>query len=60
MYVIIKQFFDYFNFSGFDQLLFLLEVCDLEEIGCEIEKNMQVEIEFELFKEDDLSEQIFY
>ena len=47
MYATTKQFLDYFNLSGLDQLPPLSEVRDLEEIGREIEKNMQAEIEFE-------------
>ena len=47
MYATTKQFLDYFNLKGLDQLPPLNEVRDLEEIGREIEKNMQGEIEFE-------------
>ncbi|MBW4936356.1 SMC-Scp complex subunit ScpB [Marinobacter sp. F4206] len=47
MYATTKQFLDYFNLTGLDQLPPLSEVRDLEEIGREIEKNMQAEIEFE-------------
>ena len=47
MYATTKQFLDYFNLTGLDQLPPLNEVRDLEEIGREIEKNMQGEIEFE-------------
>ncbi|GBO88012.1 SMC-Scp complex subunit ScpB [Marinobacter salsuginis] len=47
MYATTKQFLDYFNLMGLDQLPPLNEVRDLEEIGREIEKNMQGEIEFE-------------
>ncbi|MGM0769877.1 MAG: SMC-Scp complex subunit ScpB [Pseudomonadota bacterium] len=47
MYATTRQFLDYFNLSGLDQLPPLSEVRDLEEIGREIEKNMQAEIEFE-------------
>ena len=47
MYATTKQFLDYFNLTGLDQLPPLNEVRDLEEIGREIEKNMQAEIEFE-------------
>lgn len=60
MYATTKQFLDYFNLSGLDQLPPLSEVRDLEEIGREIEKNMQAEIEFESPKEDDSSEQTFH
>lgn len=47
MYATTKQFLDYFNLTGLDQLPPLNEIRDLEEIGREIEKNMQSEIEFE-------------
>ncbi|WP_372995797.1 SMC-Scp complex subunit ScpB [Marinobacter sp.] len=47
MYATTKQFLDYFNLTGLDQLPPLNEIRDLEEIGREIEKNMQAEIEFE-------------
>lgn len=47
MYATTKQFLDYFNLEGLDQLPPLSEIRDLEEIGREIEKNMQAEIEFE-------------
>ncbi|WP_449286903.1 SMC-Scp complex subunit ScpB [Marinobacter sp. PE14] len=47
MYATTKQFLDYFNLRGLDQMPPLNEVRDLEEIGREIEKNMQAEIEFE-------------
>ena len=47
MYATTKQFLDYFNLTGLDQMPPLSEVRDLEEIGREIEKNMQAEIEFE-------------
>lgn len=47
MYATTKQFLDYFNLTGLDQLPPLNEVRDIEEIGREIEKNMQAEIEFE-------------
>ncbi|MEP1214925.1 MAG: SMC-Scp complex subunit ScpB [Marinobacter sp.] len=46
MYATTKQFLDYFNLEGLDQLPPLSEIRDLEEIGREIEKNMQAEIEF--------------
>lgn len=52
MYATTKQFLDYFNLNGLDQLPPLSEVRDLEEIGREIEKNMQAEIEFESPKGD--------
>jgi segregation and condensation protein B len=47
MYATTRQFLDYFNMTGLDQLPPLSEVRDLEEIGREIEKNMQAEIEFD-------------
>ncbi|WP_291828661.1 SMC-Scp complex subunit ScpB [Marinobacter sp.] len=47
MYATTKQFLDYFNLNGLDQLPPLSEVRDLDEIGREIEKNMQGEIQFE-------------
>jgi segregation and condensation protein B len=47
MYATTKQFLDYFNLTGLDQMPPLNEVRDLEEIGREIEKNMQAKIEFE-------------
>jgi segregation and condensation protein B len=46
MYATTRQFLDYFNLTGLDQLPPLNEIRDLEEIGREIEKNMQAEIEF--------------
>lgn len=45
MYATTRQFLDYFNLTGLDQLPPLNEIRDLEEIGREIEKNMQAEIE---------------
>lgn len=47
MYATTKQFLDYFNLAGLDELPALSEVRDLEEIGREIEGKMQGEIEFE-------------
>ena len=47
MYATTRQFLDYFNLEGLDQMPPLSEIRDLEEIGREIEKNMQAEIEFE-------------
>jgi len=47
MYATTKQFLDYFNLTGLDQMPPLNEIRDLEEIGREIEKNMQAEIEFD-------------
>ncbi|WP_286222642.1 SMC-Scp complex subunit ScpB [Marinobacter apostichopi] len=60
MYATTKQFLDYFNLSGLDQLPPLSDVRDLEEIGREIEKNMQAEIEFESPKDDDKNEQTLH
>jgi len=47
MYATTRQFLDYFNLTGLDQLPPLSEIRDLEEIGREMEKNMQGEIEFD-------------
>ena len=47
MYATTKQFLDYFNLTGLDQMPPLNEVRYLEEIGREIEKNMQADFEFE-------------
>lgn len=47
MFATTSQFLDYFNLQGLDQLPPLSEIRDLEEIGREIEKNMQAEIEFD-------------
>ncbi|EDM49319.1 SMC-Scp complex subunit ScpB [Marinobacter algicola] len=47
MYATTRQFLDYFNLEGLDQMPPLSDIRDLEEIGREIEKNMQAEIEFE-------------
>lgn len=41
MYATTRKFLDYFNLSGLDQLPPLSEIRDLEEIGREIEKNIQ-------------------
>lgn len=46
MYATTRQFLDYFNMKSLDQLPPLSEVRDLEDIGREIEQNMQGEIEF--------------
>lgn len=46
MYATTRQFLDYFNMTSLDQLPPLSEVRDLEDIGREIEKNMQGEIAF--------------
>ncbi|MFV8570739.1 SMC-Scp complex subunit ScpB [Marinobacter sp. SBS5] len=48
MYATTKQFLDYFNLAGLDELPALSEVRDLEEIGREIEKSMQGERELEV------------
>ena len=47
MYATSKLFLDYFNLTGLDQLPPLSEIRDLEEIGREIERSMQAEIEFD-------------
>lgn len=47
MYATTRQFLDYFNLSSLDQLPPLSEIRDLEEIGREIEKNIQAEIKFD-------------
>ncbi len=60
MYATTKQFLDYFNLRGLDQLPPLSEIRDLEEIGREIEKNMQAEIEFEASATGDESEKTLH
>jgi len=47
MYATTRQFLDYFNLTGLDELPPLSEIRDLEEIGREMEKKMQGEIEFD-------------
>jgi len=47
MYATTRHFLDYFNLTGLDELPALSEIRDLEEIGREMEKNMQGEIEFD-------------
>ncbi|MDN6320203.1 MAG: SMC-Scp complex subunit ScpB [Marinobacter sp.] len=47
MYATTRQFLDYFNLSSLEQLPPLSEIRDLEEIGREIEKNIQAEIKFD-------------
>ena len=47
MYATTRSFLDYFNLRGLDELPTLSEIRDLEEIGREMEKNMQGEIEFD-------------
>lgn len=47
MYATTRQFLDYFNLSGLDQMPPLSEIRDLEEIGREIEKSIQAEIKFD-------------
>ena len=47
MYATTRQFLDYYNLTGLDELPPLSEVRDLEEIGREIERNMQGEIELD-------------
>lgn len=44
MYATTRQFLDYFNLAGLDELPALSDVRDLEEIGREIEQSMQGEI----------------
>ncbi len=60
MYATTRQFLDYFNLTGLDQLPPLSEIRDLEEIGREIEKNMQAEIEFEASATGDESEKTLH
>lgn len=47
MYATTRQFLDYFNLTSLEQLPPLAEIRDLEEIGREIEQDIQAEIEFE-------------
>ncbi|SOB75721.1 segregation and condensation protein B [Marinobacter sp. LV10R510-11A] len=47
MYATTRQFLDYFNLSGLGQLPPLSEIRDLDEIGREIEKNIQAKIKFD-------------
>ena len=47
MYATTRQFLDYFNLTSLDELPPLAEIRDLEEIGREIEQDIQAEIEFE-------------
>lgn len=47
MYATTRQFLDYFNLSTLEELPPLADIRDLEEIGREIEQEMQAEIEFE-------------
>ncbi|MFC4258944.1 SMC-Scp complex subunit ScpB [Marinobacter lacisalsi] len=47
MYATTRQFLDYFNLASLEQLPPLAEIRDLEEIGREIEQDIQAEIEFE-------------
>lgn len=47
MYATSRQFLDYFNLGSLDELPPLADIRDLEEIGREIERTMQAEIEFE-------------
>lgn len=47
MYATTRQFLDYFSLSGLGELPPLSEIRDLEEIGREVEKSMQAEIEFD-------------
>lgn len=47
MYATTRQFLDYFNLTSLDELPPLAEIRDLEEIGREIEQEMQAEIQFD-------------
>lgn len=47
MYATTRQFLDYFNLTTLEQLPPLAEIRDLEEIGREIEQDIQAEIEFD-------------
>ncbi|GGY66709.1 SMC-Scp complex subunit ScpB [Marinobacter zhanjiangensis] len=47
MYATTRQFLDYFNLTSLEQLPPLAEIRDLEEIGREIEQDIQAEIQFE-------------
>ncbi|SFR43381.1 condensin subunit ScpB [Marinobacter daqiaonensis] len=47
MYATTRQFLDYFNLTTLEQLPPLAEIRDLEEIGREIEQEIQAEIKFE-------------
>lgn len=47
MYASTRQFLDYFNLASLEELPTLADIRDLDEIGREIEKTMQAEIEFE-------------
>ena len=47
MYATTRQFLDYFNLTSLEELPPLAEIRDLEEIGREIEQEMQAEIQFE-------------
>jgi segregation and condensation protein B len=60
MYATTRQFLDYFNLAGLDQLPPLSEIRDLEVIGQEIEKNIQAEISFEQPSPDSPDEQTLH
>jgi len=45
MYATTRQFLDYFNLAGLDELPPLAEIRDLEEIGREMEKKIESEIQ---------------
>jgi segregation and condensation protein B len=47
MYATTRQFLDYFNLTSLEELPPLAEIRDLDEIGREIEQDIQAEIEFE-------------
>ncbi|OEY67406.1 SMC-Scp complex subunit ScpB [Marinobacter sp. X15-166B] len=48
MYATTRQFLDYFNLSSLDQLPPLSEIRNLDDIGREIERKLQTEVELEL------------
>lgn len=47
MYATTRQFLDYFSLTSLDELPPLAEIRDIEEIGREIEREMQAEIQFD-------------
>ncbi len=53
MYATTRQFLDYFNLTSLDQLPPLADIRDLEEIGREVEKTIQAEIQFDSPESDD-------
>ncbi|WP_166263679.1 SMC-Scp complex subunit ScpB [Marinobacter caseinilyticus] len=60
MYATTKQFLDYFNLASLDQLPPLSEIRDLDEIGREIEKTIQAEIEFESPSDEQTDDQTLH